>query len=359
MEYLLIKTKKIKILSTFLFALIVIFGSISCSSKQQFLPVEVSDQNLSFKYNTLKIDSIDYKLSTLSNGKVIANTGEIKGLIVPDGFKIIYYREPIVLLTDEKGNLEIYKKNHKKRLKPIKFKSKVATASISENGDILSYVLDNNSFGLYSLKNNKVIFEDEYKSVTTYDKRLPNPIFYKDKIYIFTLDGHMVIIDASTDLVKAQKSLNISSGLLYSNVIDYDIEYSQYDTNFAVLTQTELVLIKNDKIVKRHSDNIRGAIFDKDFIFLLTKNGEIIKFNRDLEEQDRAKFPLAYFVNFGESGNFIYLLESQGYFIKVRKNRLADSEVFKTELDEENCFVTKTYFICDEKTLNINQPLLK
>jgi len=348
MESLQINKKSL--FSLFAVSIFLIFTS-GCSSKQRYKPVSVSEEKLIFKYNPLQIKSINYNISTLTNGKVVAKTGEIKNILAPEGYETLFYREPLTIFSDKKGNLDIYK--DKIKISELNFPHRVATASISENSNILAFVLENNQFGFYSLMEDKVIFEEKFSPVTTYDRRLPNPIFYKDTLFLFTLDGKMVLFDTSEVAIK--KVFTVSSGVFYNNVIDYKLT----DSALILVTQTELVVIKENAVEKRFQKEIRGAIFDDKVIYLFTKNGEIFKLNEDLKVLDQAKFPLAYFVNFGENGNHLYVLESQGYFIKMRKDRLADHKVFKSELDDENCFVTKTYFLCDRKTMSINQPILK
>jgi len=212
---------------------------------------------------------------------------------------------------------------------------------LTKNKNFIAYVTENNSIVLFDIVQKQVIFSEKFPTVITIDRRLPKPLFEKDSILYFTLDGKIAVYSIPDNKISRVISVNDTGD--YSNIISYQLS----ENSLILLTHKKLLLISDN-----YDDNIivdiRGAIFQKDNFYLITKNGEIRNYDYKLSLQKQIKFPFAYFIAFGKVKEKIYLIESQGYIIEIDSD-LDKYRVIDSELDDENCFFTEQKFICDEK----------
>jgi WD40 repeat protein len=301
----------VRLLSLSLLTLLLISLS-SCSSKTDYRPKkeEIVNGRLPFIFNKVTIDRVEHDRVILSNGCVF----------------------------DRFGN-ELN----------ISEESKRGFVS-SENGNLIASVNEDNSVELFDKSSNKTIFKEKFNRVSTIDRRLPKPLFDKDNILYFTLDGKIVIY--STKFRKIQRVISVSFDSDYGNVIDYRLTAN----SITLLTHREILQITEDSD-KKISLPLRGAIFHDDHFFAIAKNGEVRKYNYQLELLDSIKFQFAYFVAFGEVDGRIYLIESNGWLIDLDRD-FKDYRVFEenVDLDYENCFFTPQRFLCDNKFFRLPLP---
>jgi len=295
-----------------------IFIFSSCSSKQYYIPDETKierNSSLHFIYNQKNIIEAKYDDVSLSTGEIINKSGqEINGSVN-------------------------FIKNINKNI--------IDEAVVwQEKNNKIAYLTSDNIAILFDIKTGKNIFKNRFESVTSFDRKVPKPIFDGDKIIFFTLDGKIAIF--SSEDGKVGRIFSIGSGRDYSNIIDYHVSKDA----FIAVSHREAVSI-TDLGEFRENKNIRGAIFENNNKFLIiTKDGEIIRYNSKLTVLDRVKFPFARFIAFGKVNNKNILLESNGYIVQLDDN-LKDYRLFESELDTENCFFTPNKFICDGKDLKL------
>jgi hypothetical protein len=287
----------------------------SCSSKQYFVPEESKvekNQQLHFLYNHININYLGYDEVFLSNGSKF----DKNGLEINSSLKNIDKRIEDAIVWSEKNNQ-------------------------------IAYLTSENIIALFDKKSGKTIFKKRLEEVQSFDRRVPKPVFDGENILYFSLDGKIIVISKNGE--KILRTFSIGSGRDYSNIIDYSLTQD----HFIAVSHREIVSI-SDIGEFREELNIRGAIFNKNssIFYIVTKDGEIIKYNSKLVIQDRIKFPFARFISFGIHDNKIILIESNGYIIEIDVN-LKNYRVFNSELDSENCFFAKDKFICDEKILKL------
>ncbi len=279
-----------------------------CSSKPYYSPepTHLKDEPVHFIYQRDKqIKRIEFNRVILSTGEIYNRNGD---LVKPED-KIAN------LLSDE--------------------------VVWSKRDNLVAYITDNNSIALFDSDKNQTLFRETFSSVSTIDRRLPPPIFDKDNILYFTFNGQIAIFSISQ--MKIIKVVSIGKGEDYPNIIDYQLR----ENDLTVITHRGITVLGDN--FDEHIDlDLRGAIFEPNSIFLITKDGDVRRYDRKLMLIKNIKFPFAYFIAWGEVKDTIYLIESQGYIIKLNKD-LTDYQVTPSELDDENCFFTPQRFICDEK----------
>lgn len=229
----------------------------------------------------------------------------------------------------------------------IHFDDEVVSAE-SKKHKLIAYVSEKNEIKVFSLEQNKTIFSAPFQPENTFDARLPKPVFDKDSIMFFTLDGSVIIYLISEN--KIVRSFSLKSKDYSNNVIAYKLA-----KDYLLVANSNEVFIIQENFQDKLEANIRGLIFDdkdENIFYLLTKDGEIRKYNTNFKLLKKVKFPFAHFVAFGETHGEIYLLESQGYLIKMDLN-LEHRSIVDAEIYQENCFFTKERFICDELTFKL------
>lgn len=296
-------------LNSILILIISIFF-ISCADKPSFTPekANIQEKTIPFIFNNKKIEKIEHNQVKLSDGSLFdRNNSSIKN----------------------KVNLENLKDE-------IVF---------SQKDNLVAYISENNSVSLFDIEKNSTIFQEPFPQTSIIDRRLPKPLFDKNNILYFTLDGKIAIF--SIEKKQIVRVISIDENDDFSNVIDYKLS----ENSIILVTHRKLMMI-TDYSDESINLNLRGSIFGKENIFLVTKDGEIRKYDYKLNLIKSIKYPFAYFVSFGKVDNNIYLIESQGYVIELNSD-LESYRVISSELDDENCFFTNEKFICDEKTFKI------
>ncbi len=278
---------------------------ISCSGKNSYKPDRTKrvHKRLPFLFNSTTIEKIGHNRVYLSNGKVFDRDGvEIEEV---EEYGVIY----------------------------------------SKHENLIAYITEENVLKL--LEDEKEIFSANFDKVSTIDVRIPAPLFDGRNILYFTLDGKIAIY--SKKFNKISRVVPVSFASNYSNVIDYRL----FGKSLTLITHREILQI-DETFDKKISLPIRGAIFKENYFFLITKDGEIRKYDYKLQLLNSKKFPLAYFVAFREVDERIYLLESEGYLIDLDIN-FQDYKVYyePIDLDRENCFFTPQKLICDNKTVRL------
>jgi hypothetical protein len=280
---------------------------LSCSDKASYSPKpeNIVEKRIPFYFNKVKIERIERDIAFLSNGQVFNRNGN----------------ELNISLLDREREFGF-----------------VAT----KKDDLIASVTTNNSAQLW--KDGNQVFNFDFDRISSVDRRLPKPLFRGDNILYFTLDGKIAIF--SIQMNKILRVINISYNTEYSNVIDYRLSPNN---SLTLLTHKSIMHIENGE-EKKVSVDMRGAIFEDDSFFAITKNGEVRKYDYNLKVLESVRFPFAYFVSWGKVDNKIYLIESNGYLIELESD-FSERRVFSEDVDltYENCFFTPQKFICDEK----------
>jgi hypothetical protein len=292
-------------------SLLILFSA--CSSKPHYIPEKskYEDKILPFLFSKVTLQKIGNSEIKLSDGRVINRNGE-----------------EIDDLRKELGEIA------------------ENWVSISKKENLIAFVDIENRVSLFDHLKKQTIFSSKFATASSIDGRLPNPVFDGENILYFTLDGKIAVFSISENQIV--RVIKVGEAENYSNVVDFHLSKN----SITLLTHKELLLIKDD-FSEKLEFNIRGAIFESDETFILIKkDGELVRYNENLEPLEKIKFPFAYFIAFGKVEDKIYLVESAGYVIEL-KSDFSDYRVLPSELDDEKCFFAKDRFICDEKELPV------
>ncbi len=244
--------------------------------------------------------------------------------------KFIYYDENGKKLGEfEKINNDIAKNANKLLLinenKIIKLPELVFTAT--KNDDKIALVFENNAFGVFSLKKNRLVFyqKDDDEVSTRYLSA--QPLFYQDLILFPLLSGKIAIVDAKTNTFI--RNLDISDDFIIDNIIFLKI----VNNSLFMATPKKLVLFNPNFLIDYKAD-IKHIIDDGKNIYIFKTDGTIVKLDTNLKILKKVKLPFADFFAPGICKGNIYTVTSNGYLLKITPNlkiTVYDTGEFETD----------------------------
>ena len=283
---------KLKIL--FLISIILFTG---CSTRSYFEPKKNIQKKIIIKNNlNSTIINVTKNIATLKNGETIPKTTKL-----PKGF-IALDKELAI-----KGYiLRVNNKN-------ITFKKLIATAKKDNN--LIAIVFGDNSFGLFDLNKNKLIYNYNFNPSLANRKFIAQPVFYKDLILIPSLNGKVGIYDKTKNKILNQ--ITVSKKDYFNNIIYLGVK----NDNLIMASRDEIKVIAPMMHYSK-SYNIRHILVDDNAIFIFTNSGEVKKLNFGLKEINSINFKYAIIVSPSIYKNHIYFLSrgDKSYLIKLNKD---------------------------------------
>ena len=241
-----------------------------------------------------------------------------KTSFIDDGVRAVYvyYDEAGHKLGKfEKINKDLAKRGDKllliKEKKVIKMPYLIYFAV--KKGDIIALVFEDNSYGIYSLKNNKMIFINKDEPVIAGKNLGANILFYKDLILFPLLNGKIAVVDGKT--YQFIRNIDISDNFIIDNIIYMKI----VKDNLFMATPKKLVLFNPNFLIDYKTD-IKHIIDDGKYIYLLSVDGKIIKFDSNLKKLKEIELPFADFFAPTICKGDIYTVTYGGYLLKINKD---------------------------------------
>ncbi len=327
---------------SFLFVLI---GWSGCSEKNYFEPQEVKG---SVQYDgelPAPIVEIGYEGATLADGEYITKEGGLQTYHLPEGYRFISQTEDrVVAAGDCKPNIVYNVKTH--RSLEVALPRRLVAGLIIPGSDMLAFVIEGNSFGLYDLAAGKVVAKYDSDPATSADIRIANPKMLDQLVLMPTLDGKLVILKKDTG--EKIREIIVGKGKEFNNII-----YLNVIGDRLVAATPHRIISVSPKIMDAQSMEIADVIFVSDAIYILGKNGTIYHCDVDLKILNKKKFPFAHFVG-AIYGEFIYAVEREGYIIATDPN-LAVANVFELpDRIDRWFFTTPDAFYYDKYYFRLN-----
>ena len=251
--------------------------------------------------------------------------------------------EDSFLVANSKGSIFLYNnKNSKKEL--YKFDTSVASAMLKN--DLLAVVLTDNTIKLVDLRSSEVIFSKQNSSSYANSSKMANPYFFSSLLVFPTLDGKLEIFDLRSN--KIIKTIIVSSSKLFANVIFLDVI-----NDYLVAASSEKVISISPKRIYQKNYEIRDIVFVDDGIYILTKDGQIVLCNRELEVLKSRKFQFADFLGL-IYGDFLYVVEKEGYLIALDKSLVSVNTYKLPSKMDKFLFTTSDSLYIDDKYFKLN-----
>lgn len=303
-----------------------------CSSKQYFEPKETDD--ISITIHDIDSTIVDYNSdgATLEDNKFISKNG-ISQITLQDGYKFLSENDNIVLSSDTNHSLSIYQNG---KFETIAFEKNIISATMEKN--LIAFSYNDNTINLYDIDTKQVIFKEYLKLSLINDIKISNPIFLKTVILYPTLDGKVVIVD------KEKKSILKTINIDPKNDINNIIFFKTIGDSLIAATPKMLFSFVDGR-AKTIPLDIKNIAIGGYNIYVSTLDGEILKYNEQLQKLQSKKYKFAKFHTIG-FGKYLYALESQGYLVQIDE-AFNISKVYDFSFDEEEKVITidnKLYF---------------
>jgi len=322
-----------------LLSLFIAFFS-ACSTKEVFKPKEVGEDWK--KYGSIDESIVDTSLNIakLDDNKVLTQEGVID-IEVPEDQRVLSVSNGWIITASIDGNLTLTAKADKTLQEHFSLKKTIASASVKD--DILAVLFADNEMSIYSIPTKEILFKEQGGKSLAVNTNIVSPYFLNGLVLFSTLDGKIAIVNLEmkkklrTAIVSSEDNFN---NVIYMNVVDNKIIAA---TGYKILS-----LSQKETRVKYE---IRNIIYDGTDLYIATKQGEIISLTPDLQVNSKIKFPFAHFLGMVADDEFIYVLEKEGYIIKLNKN-MKDYTIHEVSIPDGYIFVTdKEFYVDDEKIL--------
>ncbi len=335
--------KHFNVLSLTTFAVLALIFS-GCSSKKYFEPEQTfSASSAESSYGGTMVE-LSRDGGTLQTGQYVGKAGVSK-LTLGEGYRFLNENNTYVLATNAEGILKVISKKTKEPVRAISLHIPVVSAGM-KNG-MIAYVLNNNTFGIYQMSNNRKVLESTSEKTFAIDTRAASPIFIDNLAVMPMLDGKIIIVNAA-DSANA-KVVYISSEKAFNNVI-----YLERMGNTMVAATPRRLITLGTAGKQEYKANISEVALDKGNIYLFTKEGEVIALNSNLEAIATAKFKFAHYSVATAFSGKVYALGQQGSLIVLNKS-LTKHKIYDLGEVVEPAFITGTKLYKDGDIIELSK----
>ncbi|MDA3967526.1 MULTISPECIES: hypothetical protein [Helicobacter] len=301
--------------------LIIMLGAIlsGCGSKFYFEPKEEEIAGEVAYMGSLPDDiiSVTRNGATLDNRQFITKYSQVPNVVLPEGARYLNQSEEYYIASTGDNKLFLFHKDTRKALF-VHLEGNPVSASIDKN--LIVAIFDNNTFVIYDLEQEKVIYKLDSAPAPTNNTLIASPYFLGDIIVVPTLDGKLVIVDRNK--MQIIRNIVVNGEKHFNNVI-----FLEAINNRMVAATPKRVISVSPTVINTFDANLKDVLFFSDRIFLFTSEGEVILTDVDLNEIKRLKFPFAHFTA-ANHGQHIMVLETRGYLI-ILEDDLSDYKILK------------------------------
>lgn len=312
---------------------------LGCSSKEYYTPKESFSGSALKNSDTITFFSRDG--ATLESGLVLIPKGRLN-LNLKEG-ELFINRTPygIILATKSKRVTVV---RGKSRLDITLPKPLLAGTLI---GDKLIYVLKDNSFGVYDLKDRDILFNDTSQVTYSIDTRVANPILVDNLVIIPLLNGKLIVFNIRANRVIKEVLVSVNGVL--NNII-----FLKRFKDVVIASTPHKIVTIGDRGRKEIEEEISEVTLNGDNIFIFLKDGRVLRADSMLRVQDEKKFKFAHFVVGTLHNSRVFALEKQGYLIVTNKN-FTDTKVYKFDEVEGHSFVSGGKIYYDNNIINLDR----
>jgi len=315
-----------------------------CSSKKYFEPEQTfSASGAATSYGGSIVDQ-SRDGATLASGNYIGKSG-ISKINLGQGYRFLSESSQYVLASNPEGELKIIRRSNGSTLRTVSLTVPIVSAFI-ENG-VIAYILNDNTFGLYSVSQNKKLTENKSEVTYAIDTRAATPMFIENLAVLPMLDGKLAVVDKNDP--ENTTVIYLSSENAFNNVI----YLSRLGNTMVAATPKKLITIGNEGQEELRA-NISDVALLNGFIYLFTKEGEVIKLDKALNEKAKKKFKFVHFSASAATGGRIYGLDQQGSLIVLNAN-LNKYKIYDVGEVDKPVYITGSKLYKDGKIIHLNK----
>ncbi|UPT77866.1 hypothetical protein MN086_01665 [Sulfurovum sp. XGS-02] len=315
-----------------------------CSSKKYFEPEQTfSASNASTSYGG-SINDLSREGGTLKSGQYISKAG-LSTLNLGEGYRFLNENDSYILATNPEGILKIIDKKTKETVRAVSLKVPVVSATI-EN-DVIAYILNSNTFGIYNISDNRKLVESRSEATFAIDTRAASPIFIDSLVVMPMLDGKLIIVNIQDS--ENAKVVYLSTEKAFNNII-----YLSREGNTMIAATPKKLLTLGSGGQMEYSANISEVAYANGIIYLFTKEGEILALNSDLEKMGEAKYKFAHYSVATAFDGKVYGLDQGGSLI-VMDSALIKHKIYDVGEVDEPAYISGTKLYKDGDIIELSK----
>jgi len=313
-----------------------------CSGKQYFEPA----QTFSAKTQSYgeKVIDLSRDGATLMSGKYIGKSG-VSHIKLGNGYRFLSENNKYILASNTEGILNIINKSTQESERAVSLHVPVVSATI-KNG-VVAYILNNNTFGIYQVADNRKIVESRSERTYAIDTRAASPMFIDNLVVMPMLDGKLIIVDSHNS--DNAKVVYLSSNKVFNNVV-----YLSRMGNIMVAATPKKVITLGGGGKQEYRANISEVTISNRNVFVFTKEGEVVKLNSALQPIASKKFKYAHFSAATAVGDKVYGLDQQGSLI-VLSSDLNKFKIYDLGSVDNPAFITGSKLYKDGKIIDLSK----
>jgi len=315
-----------------------------CSSKKYFEPEQTFSASLAKRsYGEIIVDQ-SRDGATLKSGRYIGKAG-ISKINLGKDYRFLSESSTYVLASNPLGELKIIKKSSGTVLRIVQMDAAVVSASI-ERG-VIAYILNNNSYGLYNVSSNKKLIQNQSEITFAIDTRAAIPMFIENLAVFPMLDGKLIVIDKNNP--ENSTIIYLSSQNAFNNVI-----YLSRTGNTMVSATAKKIITVGVNGQEELRANISDVALLNGYIYLFTKEGEVIKFDKAFNELAKKKFKFVHFSASTVYAGKIYGLDRKGSLIVINEN-LTKYKIYDIDEVEKPVFIMGSKLYKDGEIVDLSK----
>ncbi len=315
-----------------------------CSGKQYFEPEQTySASGISSSYGS-KIVNLSRDGATLKSGHYIGQQG-MSSINIGEGYRFLSESSTYVLAGNAKGILKVIDKKTGDPIRAVSLHVPIVSAAIQKG--VVAYILNNNSFGIYQIKDNRKVVEHSSERTYAIDTRAASPMFIDNLAVVPMLDGKLIILDIHD--TQTTKVVYLSRDKSFNNVV----HLSRSGNTMVAATPTKIIVLGSEG-QKEYRANISEIAVANGTIYLFSKEGEIVRLDMVLNPLAKQKFKYAHFAASTAFGGKVFALDQQGSLIVLSKD-LNKHKIYDVGEVDTPVFMTGTKLYKDGKTIELSK----
>lgn len=316
----------------------------SCGTKRQYFEPAQVDGELKYtqSLNAKVIDTNLFSAKLSDRSAVVKNEEDIRNFKLEKDYVLLSHQNGEFITSDDNGNLKIFSSDHQE-VYSEKFHASVL--SVALDGDDLALVLADNTIVLAN-RNSGIKFSQTLPPAIAQDSRVAAPVFLENIVAYPSLDGKIVIFSRQSEQIL--RDVIVSAEYFFNNIIHLSV----MEDKMIAATAKRILILYPSRTLYLDAD-IKDVVLGQDSIFILSKDGNVIKTDFDLRRIAEKKFEFALFTQANVYNNHLYIIEKTGYLIKCDLD-LRDAQVFKLPgINEKMSFISTTKFYYADKILDL------
>lgn len=315
-----------------------------CSGKQYFEPEQsYSASSVSSSYGSTIVD-LSRDGATLKNGHYIGKQG-VSSIALGDGYRFLSESSAYVLAGNAEGVLKVIDKSTGERVRAVSLDIPIVSATIQQG--MIAYILNNNTFGIYQIEDNKKVVESRSERTYAIDTRAASPMFIDNLAVMPMLDGKLIIFNS--DDADNAKVVYLSSEKVFNNVV----HLSRVGNTMVAATPKRLITLGSGG-QKEYRANISDVTMANGTVYLFTKEGEVIRLDTALQSLAKKKFKYAHFSASTAFGGRVFALDQQGSLIVLSKD-LSKHKIYDLGKVDTPAFIAGTKLYKDGKVIELSK----